>query len=242
MMKYFAIEHSSNEKLIGKIPQVKEFIHHCDVDKEPKFIDRYIFEEIKIQPILSNVILYSNAKQTDFIDTYGHIGFLSGYLISSKLKNILDKFNCYGFQYFRTYIIQKNQKIDNYWQVNKYDFPYQYIDFENTKFLFKDRDINKNVISKLMNFKNADEFRSFANQVRYPKWIFFEDIFFTEEMNLDFFSLRYTDGAHKGIVSERLKVEIEKETITGIEFRPIEISLQEWGKRDGLREKIYGKI
>ena len=92
-----------------------------------------------------------------------------------------------------------------------------------------------------MNFKDVEEFKSFANQVSYPKWIFFQDIFFTEEMKLDFFSLRYTDGAHKGIVSERLKTEIEKENISGIEFRPIEISLQDWLKRDGPRDQIYGR-
>lgn len=238
-MKYFAIESSLDEKLMGKIPQVKEFIHHCHVDNEPKFIDRFIFEKIEIQPILSNVVLEPKAKQTDFIDCYGDIGFLSGYLISNKFKNILDEFNCYGFQFFETYVIQNNQKFDNYWQTNKYDFPYQYIDFERTSFLFKDRDVNKNVITKVMNFKNAYEFKSLANQVRYPKWIFFEDIFFTEEMDLDFFSLRHTDGAHKGIVSESLKTEIEKEGLTGIEFRPIEISLSDWQKRDGPRDQKY---
>jgi hypothetical protein len=34
-MKFFAIEYSRNKKLVGKIPQVKEYIHHCDVDNDP---------------------------------------------------------------------------------------------------------------------------------------------------------------------------------------------------------------
>lgn len=239
-MKYFAIEHSNNETLMGKIPQIEDYIRNCDVNNETKFIDSFVFEKIEIQPVLSNVVLYSNAKQTDFIDTYGNIGFLSSYLISDKLKDILDRFNCYGFQYFKTYIIQKNQKNHDYWQTNNYAFPYQYIDYEKTRFLFKDRDFNKNVISKVMNFKNADEFKSFASHIRYPKWIFFKDIFFTKEMDLDFFSLRYSES-YKGIVSERLKTELEKNEISGIEFRPIEIPFQEWLKRDGLRDQIYGR-
>jgi hypothetical protein len=59
-------------------------------------------------------------------------------------------------------------------------------------------------------------------------------------MNLDFFVLRYTEGALRGIVSERLKNELEKNEISGIEFRPIEIDYQEW-LQGGYREKIYGK-
>lgn len=106
-MKYFAIESSLNEKIMGKIPQVKEFIHNYDANEESKLIDKFIFEKIEIQPILSNAVLYSNAKQTDFIDTYGNVGFLSGYLISNKFKQLLEQFNCYGFQFFETYIVQK---------------------------------------------------------------------------------------------------------------------------------------
>lgn len=241
MMKFFAIESSLNQKFMGKIPQVKEFLHHCDVENETKFIDRFHFEEIKIQPILSNVVLFSDAKQTDFIDVYGNIGFISGYLISSKLKLVLDKYNTYGFQYFKTFIIQKAQKNENYWQTNIFDFPFQYIDFAKTTFLFKYKDINKNDVNEIIQFRNKDEFKSFADQTRYPKWVFFDTIFFNENMNLDFFSLRYTNGGHKGIVSERLKEEIEKQNCTGIEFRPIEISLNDWLKRDGPRDQIYGR-
>lgn len=240
-MRYFAIEKSLNEKIMGKIPQVKEFVHHCNVDNEPKFIDKFIFEEIKAPPILSNVVLYSETKQTDFIDVYGHIGFLSGNLISNRFKIILDKFNSYGFQYFKTYVIQNGQKNENYWQTNKFDFAYQYIDFVKTSFLFKYKNIDKNAVTEIIRFNSIDEFKSFTEQIRYPKSIFFDNIFFNDNMNLDFFSLRYTDSGQKGIVSERLKNEIEKEGLTGIEFRPIEISLQDWLKRDGPRDQIYGR-
>ena len=241
MMKYYCIENCLNEKLMVKLPQIKEFIYHCNVDTDPNSIDKFIFEKIEIQPILSNVVLYANAKQTDFINTYGHVGFSTGNLISDKFKQLLENFNCYGFQFFKTYIVQKNEKVETYWQTNVYDFPYQYIDFEKTSFLFKDRDANKNMISKIMNFKDVVEFKVFANQVRYPKWIFFKDIVFKQDMNLDFFALRYAEGAQKGIISEILKNELEKNEITGIEFRPIEISFQDWIKRDGPRDQIYGR-
>ena len=43
-------------------------------------------------------------------------------------------------------------------------------------------------------------------------------------------------------VSEKLKIELEKNEITGIEFKPIEISFNEWYVSGGEREKIYGKV
>lgn len=240
-MKFFALESSLDKKIMGKIPQIKEFTHHCNIDEEPNHIDRYIFEKVNIKPILSNVVLYSNSNKTDFINTYGHIGFLSGFLISNKFKEILDKFNCYGFQFFETYIIHKNNKINNYWQANKYEFPYEHIDFLKTSFIYKDRDLNRNTVSEKINFKSLEEFLLFASKIRYPKQLFFEDFHFREDMNLDFFSLQYDESANKAIVSERLKIEIEKNNITGIEFRPIELSLQKWYNSEE-RGKIYGKI
>ena len=242
MMKYYFIENCLNEKLIGKIPQIKESIYNCNIETDPRSIDKFIFEKIEIQPILSNVVLYANAKQTDFINTSGNVGFGFGNIISDKFKLIIERFNHFGFQFFETYVIHKNEKINNYWQTNIYDFPYHFIDFKNTLFLLKDRDINRNIISENINFNNEIEFKSFVNNLSYPKMISFSNISFTVNMNLDFFSLRYADSGNKGIVSEKLKKELEKNEITGIEYRPIELSYNEWSKPNGEREKIYGKI
>lgn len=239
-MKYFAIESSLNEKIMGKIPQIKEFIHHCEISTTQNHIDNFVFKEIEVDPILSYVSLYASVKQTDIIDAYGHVGFDFSYIISNKFKTILDNFNCYGYQFFKTHVVYKNKKIENYWQIKKFDFPYHFIDFEKSNFILKDRDLNRNVISETIQFKNIDEFNLFTSKINYPKMISFKDVFFTEEMDLDFFSLRYTEGGHKGIVSERLKNELEKNEISGIEFRPIEINLQEW-LQGGERAKAYGK-
>jgi len=238
-MKYFAIEHSLNEKVMGKIPQLKEVIYNCHIYDEPKFIDNYVFDKINTNPILANAILFSTAKQTDLLDISGSIGFSSGFLLSNKLKEIFDRFNMYGVQFFDTYIIQKKEKYD-YWQAKIYDFPFQYIDFKKTSFILEDRDIDRNVFKKEIMFNTFNDFSDFINEIAYPKMIFFNVISFTPNIDLDYFSLRFTD-AHKGIVSERLKNEIEIQNCTGIEFRPIEINLNEWLKRDGHRDQIYGR-
>ena len=210
------------------------------MESDPNSIDKFIFKKIEIEPILTNVVLYSKAKQTDFINTNGHVGFGFGNLISDRFKLLLEKFNCFGFQFFETYIVQNNQKNDSYWQTNIHDFPYDCVDFKNTTFLLKDRDVNRNVIKEVINFNSVDEFKLFTNEVRYPKMISFNDIFFNENMDFDFFSLRYTEDGNNGIVSERLKIEIEKEGLTGMEFRPIELSIYDW-LHGGERERIYGR-
>ena len=53
--------------------------------------------------------------------------------------------------------------------------------------------------------------------------------------------LQYVEGGIKYIVSEKLKIEIESAGCTGIEFQPIELSLDEWLMPRGEREKIYDK-
>ena len=240
-MKFFALENSLDEKIMGKIPQIKEFIHHCNIDEEPNHIDKYIFEKIEIQPILSNIVLYANAKQTDFINTYGNVGFGFGNLISDKLKLILEDFNCYGFQFFKTYILQNNKKNDNYCQTNIYDFPYQFIDFKNTIVSLKDG-ITRKVVSEPSNISNLEDFQSLINSLEFPISISLSNLSFNKNMDLDFFTLRFFEnGGSNGIVSEKLKNELEKNEITGIEFRPIELSLREWYDSSD-REKTYGKI
>ncbi|MGY0408907.1 MAG: hypothetical protein ACWIPJ_11255 [Polaribacter sp.] len=85
-MKYFILQSSLNQKIVGKIPQTKEVIHNCHVENEPKFIDQFHFKKIETTPILSNAVLYAKAKQTDLIEI-GSIGFSNGSMvIHNKFK------------------------------------------------------------------------------------------------------------------------------------------------------------
>jgi len=36
-----------------KLPQIKEFIYHCDVDSNPKSIDKFIFKKSSKHPFKS---------------------------------------------------------------------------------------------------------------------------------------------------------------------------------------------
>lgn len=239
-MKYFSVQGSMNTKIIGKIPHTKEVLHNCDVWDEPMFIDRMFFRKIEGTPILSNAVLFPKAKLTDFILTYG-IGFGFGsMLISNKLKNILEKFNVFGLQYFKTFLIHNNEKIENYWQTHISNLAYDYIDFDKTIFLLKEYSLDGSVNIQELQIANLSEFLIITQNLVPPKMLFIKSFKFNKKMNLDYFALRYTEDCHYGIVSEKLKKEIENQCITGIEFRPIEVNINEW-LAGGEREKIYGK-
>lgn len=55
-------------------------------------------------------------------------------------------------------------------------------------------------------------------------------------------TIKYQKAYSLDVESEKLKNEIEKQEITGIEFKPIEVSLNDWLGSNGLREKIYGHV
>jgi hypothetical protein len=241
MKKFYSIENSLNEKILGKIGQIKESKHHCHVWDDPNFIERFSFQEIKINPILSNLVLYSTSKLTDLILS-GGIGFSGSMVISDKLKNIFKNFNCFGVQFFPTYLIQNKKEIYGYWQTHIYDHPFDYIDFGKTEIFLKNSENIKLNIQERLNISNINELHNTIKSLEYPNSISFNKIFFTDEMNYDFLNLRFFEnGGSYGIVSERLKIEIEKEGCTGIEFRPIEITLNDWLKRDGPRDQLYGR-
>jgi hypothetical protein len=241
--KYYSIYTSLNRKIMGTLPQMKEVVYNCNVSDDPSFIDKFPFEKIEVEPILANAVLYEKSKQTDLINT-GGIGFSFGSIvISDRFKILLEQFNLFGVQFFPTYILQKGKRIDNYWQTHIYEIPYGYINFKNTDLLVKDRDENRNPIQYYLDrVANKDDFLMLAQSMKYPKMLFLKNVSFIEKMDLDYFLLRNFGGANHGIVSEKLKNEIEKQAITGVEFKPIELDINDWFGSNGIREKTYGRV
>lgn len=220
-MKYFIIENTTDAEVSENIEQVKGVKHNCDIWNDKNFIDKSPFVEIKKTPILSNIILNPKSDNTDLIKA-GGVGFSFGsMLISSKLKNILTQFNCFGIQFFETYLIKDNTKIQNYWQTHISEISYKNIDFSNTKILLKDRDKNRKPIEKYLDKTNEEDFINMVKFIEYPKMIFLKNLSFKKDIDFDYFFIRHYEGIGYGIVSEKLKKAIEKEKITGINFKEI---------------------
>lgn len=241
-MKYFIIEHSMNKKNVGKIPQTKEIIHNCHVWDEPRFIDRMFYQKIEGFPILSNAVLFPKSKLTDLIDSGAGMGFSIGsMLINDKIKNIFEKFNLFGLQFFQTFIIHNNIKIEGYWQTHISEQAFSLLDFKKIKFVYKKR-IDEKVVYEDIDFINSlQDFLKCKDASEWPVELYFLDLILKEKEFDYFFLPHFINGTGRGIISGRLKNELEKNEITGIEFRPIEFSINEW-LQEGKREKIYGKI
>ena len=239
-MKYFAIEDSMNPKIVGKIPQTKNIIYNCHVWDEPRFIDRMIYQEIEGTPILANAVLFPKAKITDFINTYNVIGFSISMLISDKFKKVFEKFNLFGLQFFPTFIIQNDIKIEGYWQTHISEQGFKLLDFEKNKFVYKKRVDEKVIYEEINNINSLEDFLKCKEEKILPTELYFLNLILKEDEFDFFFIPHYINGNGYGIVSENLKNELENQGITGIEFRPIEVPFQDW-LRSEEREKIYGK-
>ena len=224
-MNFFSVRYSLNKKVVGELEQTIDVIHNCHVWDDPNFIDRFPFKRIEIDPILSTAVLHDKSKITDLINV-GGIGFSYGSLIiSNKLKRIFDNFNCKGVQFFKTEIIQKKDIIKDYWQTHFSSIPYEFIDFNKTKVFLRDRDENRKVIEKELKINNHNDFLSVNTFLKYPKVLRLENIFLKPEMNLDYFLIIHFGGSNLGIVSARLKNEIERQNCSGIEFTPVQITI-----------------
>ncbi|WP_298248304.1 hypothetical protein [uncultured Christiangramia sp.] len=220
-MKYFEIRNSLNVKEIGKYPQVETAKNNCHIWDDPKFIERFEFDRIDSEVITSNAILHKRAKITDLVSAY-IIGFSLKLLMSSKLKNILEQHSNSKFQFFRAPIIYKNEYYENYWIMHSHTFSFNYIDFEKSNFVLRKRKLGGGTFLENIEIRTIDEFKKVLNCDLKSKRIkfFCNNVILKSTIGEDFFSLRHVSGGFKHFVSEKLKVEIDKQNCTGIEFIP----------------------
>ena len=239
-MSFYSIRTSNNNKIVGHYNQVINAIHHCDIWENPKFIDRIDFVKIDFEPIVSNAILEKKAKLTDLINA-SCVGFGLRLLISDKLKNILYKESYNKCQFFKSPVIFRNEKVEDYRIIHPYLFNLEFIDFEKSNIFLTENVFNK---IKSMDIKNSFDFEREIIRLKKDdnyRSLYIEKFNLVENIIADFFILRHVEGGIKYIVSEKLKKEIEDAGCTGIEFQPVELSLNEWMMPGGEREKKYGK-
>ncbi|MGY0408906.1 MAG: hypothetical protein ACWIPJ_11250 [Polaribacter sp.] len=67
--------------------------------------------------------------------------------------------------------------------------------------------MNRKPIQKYLERTTKEGFLNMVKCIKYPKMLFLKNISFKNEMNLDYFFLRYFEGKGYRVVSERLKNE-----------------------------------
>jgi hypothetical protein len=239
-MKYYSIRKSLNSKIMGVCSQVQKAVYHCDVWDDYRFIDRINFINTDFEPITANAILMKKAKLTDLISA-DIIGFSLKLLVSGKLKSVLEKSRKSGLKFYKSPIIYAEKIIEDYWILNPYEINMEFIDFKNSDIFLMEGVFDKLQKIQILNLDDYESEKKRIEEMGYPNNISIEKIQLKNDITEDFFVLLNVEGYVKYIVSEKLKKEIEDAGCTGIEFQPIELSLNEWLAPGGEREKKYGK-
>ena len=245
-MKYYKIHFTLSTKIRGnsnyikdyklKIPPVPGQVYW----EVPKFVGNIYNEKIDFDPYLLDIELFANAKLNDLIMEGGPV---SGFLVmSGKLKTILEKYRKTGLQFFNINIIKRKEFFTDYWLLNMYEFNHDYIDFANSIVIHQLKKAGGGTEAKEIKVKSTEEFNNHLKIAQEKlEVITIQKVALNEDLiTEDFFMLKHVFGGNR-FVSEKLKQEIEQAGCTGIEFQPSELSYNEWLKRDGLRDQIYGR-
>lgn len=238
-MKYYIIRESLDLKVVGKYPQSIDAKHNCHVWDEPKFIEHQELKPINFDPIISNAILHKKAKITDLISPPG-MGFTRKLLISGKIKSIIQKnVNDKDVQFFNSPVFYENNIINDYWILYCTKPSPEFIDVTKSTIKIRKRKLEGGTFLEEIFFENYPIFEFYLFENNLEGKLFFSNIHFLDNVENNFFALRYVEGGIQYFASEKLKQEIEESGCTGIEFQPSHLSLNEWLHSE--REKFYGK-
>lgn len=219
MKKYFQISQSSEPKIIG----VRNGVHQGEIvwenfksnSAENDFLNNLFtldkFKANQIQPLpegieIEYVKAYKMAKMTDI---FGFTPALYGisYFISSKFKEVLEKFNLSYVQFIPVHIYQEDNHFE-YWApyISKH-YNEENFDFKKSIFYEKTYGANKPIVHVTVN--NMVDYISRRFNIE-PEVLFYNDKF---ESNLD---LLISLNCYGFVVSEQLKDTLVEAKITGI--------------------------
>lgn len=240
-MKFYCIKESLDNNLVGKYPQVEEAKYPCDIWTEPTFVDRVNFVHTDFVPLTATAILNERAKLTDLISA-GIVGYSLKLLMSGKLKKSIQTYRSSGLQFYHSTILFDEGEVSDYWVLNPFEINMEFIDYGRSEVF-----LMKNVFNKVerLDIQCIDDFIEQKSRIEsqgYPFSILIDKIELLDNLSQDFFTLLNVEGGVKYVVSERLREHIELEGLTGIEFMPVELSLNEWHGKGGKRESVYGKV
>lgn len=170
-------------------------------------------------------------------------------IVSSKAKSIIEYFRKDGFRFYPCPLIRGKDSINGYWITDKVIFDDKWVDFRRSEFFFRKRKLltvendpkaRYEVTEKIIQFNNLAEYNRFLKrEMWHLDEIYPFRIFIKNKCPYSILSI-HTTGPRYLIVSEEVKNEIQQQKMDkGIEFKPLEISDEEWGGPNGLRKQFY---
>lgn len=236
-MIYYILKFALDSKIVGKYPQVEKAKHHCHVYNDDRFIDKFLFKKIEIDPITSDAILESQAKPTDLISA-GIIGFHRKLLISNRLKELILKFRKNGLQFFNSNVIHRSTVINDYWVMNMYDDDMNCLNFEKSIIVSGINMFDDLEQLSIETFKQFQIKTSRIEEMGYPNRWSLKRFMISTDCSKEFLMIYRSFQNPLFVVSETFKKEVEKYEFTGMEFMPTHLKLNEWLNEE--RVKAYG--
>ncbi|WP_412468548.1 hypothetical protein [Pedobacter sp. KLB.chiD] len=236
---FYKIQHSLNNKIVGNYCQIEEAILPPNWDSDPDFIDNISLKKIDSEPKMPIGILHKKAKLTALLSA-GPAGFSQKLLVSTELKNILNKFGDNVFQFFKCEIQIKNLNYE-YWLTNPLYTSFELVDFKQSEVTTRKRSPEGGFYFERVDISTLTEFNDYlASQSDLERWkTIINRVNISESASKDIFVLTHVEGGLGYYISERVKQALLVHGITGIEFKPINLTSNEWLHE--YRSAIYGK-
>ena len=170
-------------------------------------------------------------------------------ILSSRTKELLEKNRKGNVRYIPCPLFQGNETLKDYWITDLIQFDDHEVDFDRSIFELCEGWIEKekNGIPiefgerfREIKFQNLSEKLEFEKKnLNHLSKVRAVKLFIKQNCSLPFLNLREF-GVYDIIVSEQLKTEFQKQKMDkGIEFKPLELSDEEWYGPNGLRKQFY---
>jgi len=216
-MEYYLLRYSLDRKIIGSdLPQL-EGVYLTSVES-PDFIGNTSVPNGEVSKTVERPLAKlrkKSTKLTDLMSVVG-VGFLNNFLLSNRLKQIIEHSKNAGVQFFDTSVFSFNG--DNpylYWILNNHlSFP-EYVDYKKSELWIRTVDGNG---EEQVYCDSYEDYQRKKNLYAPRDMIFKRVEFIEEKVEYDFFALDNVYGSIAFYVSKNLKKFIEAEHCTGVEF------------------------
>ena len=229
-MKYYQINNSENEKIIGFRNQINQFNLKLQLVKNYQnfeLITNHMIHNNNLPvdqlPSFSNFLLDNRAKLTDVIACNPMLLTQSGFLINGKVKNIFDQFSV-PYTYHDAIIHGNGHK-----QIPKKSVNYFYIDIKNAldfnACLYNNShvlDYEKCVFEVNDSPASINTYNDFVNTFKHSQT---KKMIPTKLVLLKPMDIIRLPGETGILCSEQLKNILEKESITGYDFIDLNIDV-----------------
>lgn len=218
-MKYYIIKQTLRTEIIGSnYPQAHKFVKGYNPEAHNAIfsISKHRTSFPDYTPNLDGIMLSGTAKKTDFVsDSFG-----LGYIMSTKAKEIIEKYNLCSHRFYSLGLYIRKVKHDYYLLRELSDYS-ESVDYRKSTFVEYDiasgeKNGEVKLISKTDFLEKREKLKK--EKERESLTISGEKIIMNKdfEKDLDFFIIRWIDAST--YVSERLMNDIIANGLTGWEF------------------------